>query len=316
MLSDAEPFLQRIRAFPDDDSHRLIFADWLEEQGGRDADRAAFIRIQVALSNLKANDFKTAKTAFDRVIPFAGKDANTYFLAGAARIGLNDWKGAAKMLEKAVKIDPGMVPARRDLGIAYAQTGDKAKAQAVVDWLGVQITACSGACDTLKEAQSAIKAALGGAPISSLSPDKSLLFASTATGDHVYLDAVSLINQGRYEAAITALNTAQKSFGPHPDILTYLGFANRKLKRYDVAESYYRAALTAAPGHRGATEYYGELMVERGDLAGARTKLAQLDDQCRFGCAEAEELRHWVIIGHSPHSSLVRWRQGPTQPDG
>jgi uncharacterized protein (TIGR02996 family) len=58
MLSDAEPFLQRIRAFPDDDSHRLIFADWLEDEGGRAADRAAFIRIQVALSGMKPDDVR------------------------------------------------------------------------------------------------------------------------------------------------------------------------------------------------------------------------------------------------------------------
>lgn len=56
MPSDAEPFLQRIRAFPDDDSHRLIFADWLEEQGTREANRAAFIRIQVALASLPSDD--------------------------------------------------------------------------------------------------------------------------------------------------------------------------------------------------------------------------------------------------------------------
>ena len=258
---------------------------------------------QKGVAALKAKEFKAAKAAFDRVIPYAAKDANTFYLAGAARIGLNDWKGAAKVLEKAVKIDPGMVAARRDLGIAYAKIGNAAKAQGVMDWLGGQITACSGPCDTLKDAQSAIKAAMGGVPVSSLLPDKSLFFASAAVGDHFYLDAVSLINEGRFESAITALNTAQKSFGPHPDILTYLGFANRKLKRYDVAESYYLSALAAAPNHRGATEYYGELMVERGDMAGARAKLALLDAQCRFGCAEAEELRHWVTTGHSPHSS-------------
>jgi uncharacterized protein (TIGR02996 family) len=58
MPSDAEPFLQRIRAFPDDDAQRLIYADWLEEQGGRDADRAAFIRIQVALAGMPADDVR------------------------------------------------------------------------------------------------------------------------------------------------------------------------------------------------------------------------------------------------------------------
>src|SRR5262245_15983724 len=56
MQTDAEPFLQRIRAFPDDDVHRLIFADWLEEQGGRATDRAAFIRVQVALAGLPADN--------------------------------------------------------------------------------------------------------------------------------------------------------------------------------------------------------------------------------------------------------------------
>ena len=35
------------------------------------------------------------------------------------------------------------------------------------------------------------------------------------------------------------------TFGAHPDVLTYLGFANRKLRHYDLAESYYRQALAA-----------------------------------------------------------------------
>lgn len=56
MQTDAEPFLQRIRAYPDDDVPRLIFADWLDEQDGRAADRAAFIRVQVALAGLPADD--------------------------------------------------------------------------------------------------------------------------------------------------------------------------------------------------------------------------------------------------------------------
>jgi uncharacterized protein (TIGR02996 family) len=46
MTTDAEPFLQRIRAFPDDDAPRLVFADWLDEQGGTGPARAAVIRGQ------------------------------------------------------------------------------------------------------------------------------------------------------------------------------------------------------------------------------------------------------------------------------
>ncbi len=50
-MTEAEAFLQRIRAFPDDDTPRLIFADWLEEQGWGVA-RAQLIRVQVALARL------------------------------------------------------------------------------------------------------------------------------------------------------------------------------------------------------------------------------------------------------------------------
>ena len=126
----------------------------------------------------------------------------------------------------------------------------------------------------------------------------SLLFASDRSGDQAYLAAVALINDHRYEEAIASLHRAERAFGPHPDILTYLGFANRKLKRYAEAEAYYRQALAIAPHHRGALEYYGELMVERGDTAGARQNLALLDQVCTFGCYEAEELRRWIASGH------------------
>lgn len=64
MLTDAEPFLQRIRAFPDDDVPRLIYADWLDEQASelppseRDPvlARAEFIRIQIALARVAEDD--------------------------------------------------------------------------------------------------------------------------------------------------------------------------------------------------------------------------------------------------------------------
>lgn len=82
-------------------------------------------------------------------------------------------------------------------------------------------------------------------------------------------------------------------------MLTYLGFAHRKLRRYETAETYYRAALAAAPDHRGATEYYGELMAERGDFEGAERMLARLELGCDFGCAEADELRRWIEAARS-----------------
>jgi tetratricopeptide (TPR) repeat protein len=123
-------------------------------------------------------------------------------------------------------------------------------------------------------------------------PDVDL--AQAITADAVYVQAVSLINEKRYEEAIAQLDNALWAAGPHPDILTYLGFANRKLHKYDVAEGYYQAALSIAPKHRGALEYYGELKLERGNVAGAKAHLAQLETICGFGCHEADELRRWI----------------------
>lgn len=52
MQTEAEAFLQRIRAYPDDDAQRLIFADWLDEEGDP---RGRFVRVQLALADLPAD---------------------------------------------------------------------------------------------------------------------------------------------------------------------------------------------------------------------------------------------------------------------
>ena len=127
-----------------------------------------------------------------------------------------------------------------------------------------------------------------------------MLFSGPAAGDAAYVQAVSLINDHRYDDALVQLDQAREAFGPHPDILTYQGYTWRKKGAFDRAEAYYRQALAIAPNHRGATEYYGELKVERGDLSGAKQMLAKLETICTYGCAEAEELRRWIDAGHEP----------------
>ena len=254
---------------------------------------------------LQAQRYLEAKKAFEQVLRVAPGDANTNLLAGLAAAGLNDLKGARKYYERAVKADKELVGARRELGVTYAKLGEKEKADAQLSALKAMQAKCGGACAKAAEiggAVQALTAAIGTPPQARLETRPSLLFASAAAGDRAYLDAVALINEGKYGAAIEALTAARATFGPHPDVLTYLGFANRKLGRFETAETYYRAALAAAPKHRGATEYYGELMVERGDLSGAGAMLARLEAMCDFGCAEADELRRWIDDGPSPAS--------------
>jgi uncharacterized protein (TIGR02996 family) len=52
-----QAFLRDILAHPDDESRRLIYADWLEEQAGpQDLARAALLRLQVQRARLAEDD--------------------------------------------------------------------------------------------------------------------------------------------------------------------------------------------------------------------------------------------------------------------
>src|SRR5262245_32687722 len=53
-MTERDHFLAAIRANPDDDGVRLVYADWLEEHG--DSERAEFIRGQILLAGLDDED--------------------------------------------------------------------------------------------------------------------------------------------------------------------------------------------------------------------------------------------------------------------
>jgi len=263
----------------------------------------AAAEYRTGIDALKASRFADAKKSFGKVLGVAPSDANCNFLAGLADAGLNDFKSAAKHFEKATKADGKMVEAHQELANAYLKLGQRDKAQVELTKLQKLDADCAGACDDaakLKDAVTTVQTALAAPPQARLETRPPLLFDNANGADHAYLEAVSLINEHKYEAAITSLERAKATFGAHPDILTYLGFANRKLGRYDVAENYYHQALAAEPKHKQATEYYGELLVERGNIAGAKVLLAKLDAICTYGCFEADELRQWIAAGRKP----------------
>jgi Flp pilus assembly protein TadD len=262
-----------------------------------------------AIAALKANDYKTAANAAEHVTDAVPKNPDAWRLLGAAKAGENDWKGSRRAYEKAVKLTPDDPSAHAGLGLALANLKDP-KAQAEDDWLKSKAQACGDNCPDaarLKSFTSAVESAMNpaaaGAPKPSAMLDRSFLFGGAKTGDAAYVQAVSLINERRYDEALASLDKAAAAFGPHPDILTYEGYAWRKKGDYARAETYYRQALAINPEHIGATEYYGELKVARGDIAGARLMLARLDKLCTYGCADAEELRRWIDAGGDPQKN-------------
>jgi Flp pilus assembly protein TadD len=254
---------------------------------------------------LKAERYRDAARSLRRVTDAAPSSVDAWRLLGEASAGDNDWKGARRAYEHVVKLAPDDVAGHAGLGLALARLKDP-KAQGELDWLNAKAQACGGSCAdaaALKSGADQVQGAMGAAaapakPVASA--DRPMIFAGAGAGDLAYSTAVSLINEHRYDEALASLGKAQAVFGPHPDILTYEGYAWRKKGDWDRAESYYRQALALAPEHRGASEYYGELKVERGDMDGARKMLARLDGICAFGCAEAEELRRWIDHGGDP----------------
>jgi tetratricopeptide (TPR) repeat protein len=250
---------------------------------------------------LNAGQYKDAEKSLSRVAS-AAPTAEVWRMIGQANAGQSDLKGARKAYERAVKLEPDNLAAHQGLGLALAGLKDP-KAQAELDWLTEKAKACNETCAdaaALKSAIEAVQAAMGAPKPSAALEPGALIFATPQAGDSAYLSAVSLINERRYDDALAALDAARLAFGPHPDVLTYQGYAWRKKGDWTRAETYYRQALAVAPAHRGALEYYGELKVERGDMKGARRLLARLDRACDFGCPEAEELRRWIIAGRAP----------------
>ncbi|WP_430423690.1 tetratricopeptide repeat protein [Phenylobacterium sp.] len=254
-----------------------------------------------AIRAIQDKDFKAAARSAQRVADAAPKSLDGWKLLGVAQAGAENWKGAKRAYERAFKLAPEDETVRGGLGLALAKLQD-AKAQEQLDWLKARSASCTSNCATLKALTADVEKAMtpAGATGDSATLEHSGLIFSADVGDRAYVQAVGLINEKRYDEALASLDAARAAFGPHPDILTYQGYTWRKKGQFDRAEGYYKQALAIAPDHRGATEYYGELKVERGDMPGARQMLAKLDASCAYGCAEAEELRRWIDAGGEP----------------
>ena len=255
------------------------------------------VEYQKGATAFRAGQYADAAKAFKRVVSAAPKNPQAQYLLGASYMALGDFKKAKSPFESAVRYDGKLIEARRDLGITQAKLGKADKASEQLTALKAMATSCGATCtDAAKLTDAVVKVeaamTVGTAAQAPVTPN--IRLAAAISADASFVTAVSLINEKRYDEAIAKLDGALWAAGPHPDILTYLGFANRKLKNYDAAEGYYQAALAIAPEHRGALEYYGELKLERGNVAGAKAHLARLESICGFGCSEADELRRWI----------------------
>ena len=144
-----------------------------------------------------------------------------------------------------------------------------------------------------------------------------LILALTVTGmtsSPVFADASSspdsrlapfqkLIDDDKYEMAISELKKALGESPDDADLLNLLAYSQRKLMRFDEALVNYQKALEIEPEHRGANEYLGELYLQLGQLDDALERLQVLDDACFFGCGEFDELEEEIKIYRSKNSA-------------
>ena len=106
--------------------------------------------------------------------------------------------------------------------------------------------------------------------------------------------AEKAVKAGNYNRAIELLQKVVAGDSQNANAWNYLGFSQRKLKKFDQALGAYQKALAIDPEHRGANEYLGELYLQTGNLAKAKERLKKLDDVCTFGCEELDDLKQAI----------------------
>jgi tetratricopeptide (TPR) repeat protein len=255
---------------------------------------------QRGVAALQAQNYETAIREFRAVTRAIPNEPTAQYLLGLSYIGAGQHEDARRPLERATRRDEAPPDAWRQLGIVYLAQGDRAKAEEQMAALTSMLSECGADCGDarrvqIEAAKTQLQLALDAAQAPAANPTTGWLPPGVGEGRAAYANAVGLINGARYEEALAALAAAREAIGPHPDVFNYMGFANRKLGRYDTALSYYGRALTLDPDHRGANEYLGELYIEMGRLDDARRQLAVLDRLCAYGCAEREELARWIV---------------------
>src|SRR5262245_20177696 len=93
---------------------------------------------------------------------------------------------------------------------------------------------CPDAADKAKKAKEACKSA-----------DKSK--CPKQSFRQLYLDAVAMIDAKKYDAALEAMRALDD--GTSADVITQIGFINRKMGQMAEAQMYYEAALHMQPNH-------------------------------------------------------------------
>jgi tetratricopeptide (TPR) repeat protein len=106
-----------------------------------------------------------------------------------------------------------------------------------------------------------------------------------------YHKAYALIYTDKdYAGGIAVLRTL--GYDDNPDVATLIGYASRKLGRYDDAKYWYDKALAADPNHALTWSYYGMWQAEQGNMLKAKDDLEKVRTICgNTNCPEYTALK-------------------------
>ena len=132
-----------------------------------------------------------------------------------------------------------------------------------------------------------------------------------------------------YEAGIAALRAL--GYDDNADVATLIGYASRKLGRYDDAKVWYERALAADPNHAVTWSYYGMWQAEQGNVLKAKDDLEKVRLICGTDCQGVQDAhdvnrRHGRVLTSAPqkiagnsasrpinlHKLQPAWRQKDT----
>jgi tetratricopeptide (TPR) repeat protein len=100
-----------------------------------------------------------------------------------------------------------------------------------------------------------------------------------------YDRARALITDGHYEAGIAAMRAL--GHDDNPEVANFIGYASRKLGRYEDSKFWYEKALAADPNHVRTWSYYGMWHAEQGNMLMAQDFLKKVQLIC--GNTECDE---------------------------
>lgn len=101
------------------------------------------------------------------------------------------------------------------------------------------------------------------------------------SSDEDYANGIEAFDAKNWDGVVDHMSKVVARRPNHDNAWARLGFALRKLKRYDDSLVAYGKSLELNPGNRNALEYLGEAYVELDRLADAEALLERLAFECR-----------------------------------